>query len=177
MLNTQKTITVPVWNQGGLFEYTGKIVYGMVYDEVIHNPCFQIKAYEGSRKKGQKVDWLYTDLNVCDFVEDKAPQLLELLQFDGWAVSGLPVDYHANALYFYKRFRGWYSIAGKPIQSGKHPHWLLFCDITLLGDETLPTIDSEKELYVLSQWLKKREPKLRAKFNEVMRKHEIDGIQ
>lgn len=176
MSNTQKIITVPVWNEGGLFEYTGKITYGMIYDEVIHNSCFQMKAYEGSRKKGQRlhVDWEYTARNTHDFVTDKAPHLLELLQFDGWAATGLPVDYHANALYFYKRFRGWYTIAGKSIQSGKHPHWLLFCDLTLLGDEALPTIDSEKELYVLSQWLKKREPKLRAKFNDAMRKHEIE---
>lgn len=174
MFDARKTFSVPVWYDGGIFEHTGKVVYGMVYDEVINNPCFRVKAYQATRKKGQNTEWKYAECNTHDFVDDKATQLRELLQFDGWASSGLPVDYHANALYFYKRFRGWYTIAGKPIQSEKHPHWLLFCDLTLLGDEALPTIDSEKELYVLSQWLKKRELKLRAKFNEVMRRYEIE---
>lgn len=174
MFGTQKTVLVPVWHDAGIFEHTGKLIYGMVYDEAIHNPCFRVKAYQATRKKGQNIEWKYAECNTHDFVDDKAPQLLELFQSDGWALSGLPVDYHANALYFYKRFRGWYTIARKPIQSGKYPYWLLFCDLTLLGDEALPTIDSEKELYVLSQWLKKREPKLRAKFNEVMWRYEIE---
>lgn len=180
MFATQKIISIPVWCEGGLFEYAGKIVYGMVYDEIAHYPCFQVKTYIATRKKGQNIDWQYVECGAYDFVDDNAPHLLELLQFDGWSSSsGLPVDYHANALYFYKRFREWFTIAGKPIKSQKHPHWVLFCDITLFGslsdkDEVLPAIASEKELYVLSQWLKKREPKLRAKFNEVMRKHGID---
>jgi hypothetical protein len=178
MSTTQKTISVPVWHEGGVLENTGKIIYGMVYDEITHYPCFQIKAYIATRKKGQTVDWKYVECDAYDFVDDKASHLLELLQFDGWLSSGIPVDYHANALYFYKRFREWFRIAGKTLKSQKHPHWVLFCDITLFGslsdsNEVLPTIDSEKELYVLSQWLKEREPKLRAKFNAMMRKHEI----
>lgn len=179
MFDTQKTLSIPEWYEGGLFEYAGKIIYGMVYNEITHHPCFQIKTYQATRKKGQNTDWVYKQCDTYNFVQDHTPHLLELLQFDGWDSSGIPVDYHANAMYFYKRFRGWFTVAGKPIQSEKHPHWQLFCAITLFGslsddNEVLPTMDNEKELYVLSQWLKKREPRLRAKFNETMRKHEID---
>lgn len=183
MFSLQQIFEVPVWEEG-IFEYAGKVVYGMVYDEVCHHPCFQIRAYESSRKKGQTIDWSYKECSsTYDFVDKYAPHLYELLAFDGWLQGGIPVDYHANALYFYKRYRGWYRSGGKQIYTSKGAHWGLFCDLTLFdsslsnGDEPLPIMDTEKELYALSNWLRKREPRLRGKFNQTMKQFGVEYMK
>lgn len=161
--------------------HSGKIEFGMHYMHLNNDPFalpyFHICGYTEYRLCHDPFSWVSDPHGVSsEEILSREPKIADLIQFRLWRQDGLPDMYVQITMWHYKKFRGWYG--NRPSKQERAEYWLEFSRNTLLceGGEPIPNMASVNDLPLLEAWLKEREPFLKSRFHETMKKHGIEYI-
>ncbi len=176
--------SLPQWS-GSYGKYQGTVSYGMHYIYGNSQPYFSITGDIYRLPKGSK-NWQENSGGCLhDLIRKKAKHLAPLISFHLCGQDGLPMHYLENGYYWYKEnlktFKSYIRLAEGEIipEVPKIELPVILNDngteIDLPEKEQGKIIEKARKKFI-TDWLRTRELKLKAEFEEVMKQFDVEFI-
>jgi len=140
-------------------------------------PYFTIRGTVELRQYHDPLRWIPDPNGIAsEEILTREPKVADLIQFNLWRQDGLPDMYLEHSFWYYKKYRNWF--VDRSSKKERAEYWLQFSKNILLheGGDPIPNMASVEELPKLEEWLRAREPFLKARFHETMQRHNVEYI-